>query len=793
MSAAATPTGEFLAADRGEITRFVDALFRHADQGSWVHLRAFCDDRSEAWRPDKWSSVQLNGDGLRSVIDAAVKLAEAAANASDRVVFCPPVCTTRDSGKVAEKDIANGVTLSVDLDSADPAAAQRRLEGILGPVTVAVASGGERICPVTGEVQEKLHLHWRLRAPTRTFPEHVQLKEARRLAAELVGGDPSAAPPVHPLRWPGSWHRKSTPRLSRIVAIDLGAEIDLGDAVRLLREAAAAAGDTDAADPQDHRSGEPEAEIFDVVSALAAIPNAFDPKESWHCWNRIGMATWRATAGSALGFTAFAAWSAKSPLHSSPAVRERWNHYPSSPPSDIGAGTLFYEAAQARPGWRKPSATPRAAPHREEGAGLAAEQFAQWPELDPAALYGIAGDVVRTLDPHTESDPAAILVQTLVAAGNALGRCAYYLVEGDRHCPNLFSVLVGDSGKGRKGTSWGRVLSIMEVADPVWAKARNISGLSTGEGLIWHVRDPIMGFEKQGKGISAERVQIEIDPGISDKRLLVTEAEFSRTIAVMGRDGNTLSAVMRDAWDRSALSSLTKNSPGRATGAHISIVGHITAEELRAVLDRTAMANGFANRILWIMARRSKQLPLGGNLEPEAIEDLGRRLGAFVGAAQNASRVALGPEAEELWRGAYAALSTGRPGLLGAITNRAEAQVIRLALIYALLDGRGVISAAHLKAGLAVWEYAEASCEFIWRGAVGNPVADEIMRVLRIAGAVGKTRTELRDLFGRNRRADEIGSALSLLAAEGRAASCLRSPEGGGRPAEVWTATPGVI
>ena len=94
------------------------------------------------------------------------------------------------------------------------------------------------------------------------------------------------------------------------------------------------------------------------------------------------------------------------------------------------------------------------------------------------------------------------------------------------------------------------------------------------------------------------------------------EPEFSRAIAAMRRDGNTLSAVVRDAWDRGALSSLTKNSPARATGAHISIVGHITTDQLRAVLDRTAMANGSANRILWTMVRRSKVLPFGGDMDP---------------------------------------------------------------------------------------------------------------------------------------------------------------------------------
>src|SRR5215469_1212858 len=103
---------------------------------------------------------------------------------------------------------------------------------------------------------------------------------------------------------------------------------------------------------------------------------------------------------------------------------------------------------------------------------------------------------------------------------------------------------------------------------------------------------------KTGKGENVKYVETVIDPGVADKRLLVIESEFARTMMVIRRDGNTLSPVIRDAWDRGALAILTKNSPAQATGAHISIIGHITTDELRRNLDSTALTNGFANRFL---------------------------------------------------------------------------------------------------------------------------------------------------------------------------------------------------
>ena len=174
-----------------------------------------------------------------------------------------------------------------------------------------------------------------------------------------------------------------------------------------------------------------------------------------------------------------------------------------------------------------------------------------WPTMDEAAYYGIAGDIVRAIRPHTEADLVAILVQTLASAGNAIGRGPYYQVEGDRHGPNIYTIIVGETAKGRKGTGAGRVRQIMEVADPLWVRERMHSGgLSSGEGVIWAVRDEIRQWERQDKRGNAKRVEVIVDPGITDKRLYIIETEFSAALAVMRREGNIVSRIIRDAWDR---------------------------------------------------------------------------------------------------------------------------------------------------------------------------------------------------------------------------------------------------
>jgi hypothetical protein len=418
----------------------------------------------------------------------------------------------------------------------------------------------------------------------------------------------------------------------------------------------------------------------------------------------------------------------------------------------------------------------------DEGDGISTRP---WPVLDQAALYGLPGEVVKAIEPHTEADPVAILAQFLVAAGNAIGRGPHYAVEGDRHAANLYVALAGRTSKGRKGTSYGRVRQVMTIAAPDWAEHRIQSGLVSGEGLIWHVRDPIFGKEKRGKGSSEI---VELDPGIVDKRLLAVEPELERLITAMGRDGNTLSSVLRDAWDRGNLSSLSKNAPARASGAHFSMIGHITVDELRAILDRVALANGFANRVLWVCVQRRNVLPFGGNLDPQTIEDLGERTGRALRCACVINRVGMTDAARAIWRDKYPILSAGKAGLLGAITARAEAQAVRLALIYALLDtnSAGAIDAPHLQAALALCKYAEHSAEWIWGDALGDPVADDILRYLRLAGTEGRTRTDISKLFSRNRSSDEIGRALAVLVVNNKAVCIPRQTAG--RRADVWIA-----
>jgi len=409
-----------------------------------------------------------------------------------------------------------------------------------------------------------------------------------------------------------------------------------------------------------------------------------------------------------------------------------------------------------------------------------------WPVLPAEALYGLPGDIVTAVAPYTEADPVGVLVNTLVAFGNIVGRGPGFLVENTRHHLNLYAVLVGPTGQGRKGQAWSTPRQLCRLVDERWIQDRVVEGLSTGEGLIFAVRDPIYRVERDRK--TGQTQDVLVDQGIEDKRLLSIESEFSQVLKVGTREGNILSPIMRRAWDGAdVLAPLTKTSPIRATNAHISIIGHITQEELLRHLTETDAANGWCNRFCWLLVRRSKYLPDGTPPPGELIQRLADRLREAVRFAQTVTNMTRDPEATDLWRRIYSHLSTPRPGLVGAILGRAEAQVMRLACIYALLDGFFVIRRSHLRAALALWDYMDQSSVYIFGDRLGDWVADQAYEAIREAGPDGLTETDLHNVFGRNQTGARLRVALQSLASLRLIVA--KVEQTGGRPRTRWTVT----
>jgi hypothetical protein len=243
---------------------------------------------------------------------------------------------------------------------------------------------------------------------------------------------------------------------------------------------------------------------------------------------------------------------------------------------------------------------------------------------------------------------------------------------------------------------------------------------------------------------------------------MVIEEEFSSVLKQTERDGNTLSEILRRMWDaRRSIQSLTRNSPTKSTGAHVSIIGHITVEEVLKRLSETEMANGMANRFIWIAVRRERLISMPRPIPDELVNDLAFRVRHALQHARKTSTITFTDAARARWDAIYRELSASRPGLIGSLSARSEAHTLRLALLYALLDEETQVDVPHLEAALALWDYSASSLLYIFGDRTGNDIADRILAALREGG--DHSQEEISNLFKRNVPAARIQFALSQL------------------------------
>jgi hypothetical protein len=406
-----------------------------------------------------------------------------------------------------------------------------------------------------------------------------------------------------------------------------------------------------------------------------------------------------------------------------------------------------------------------------------------WPDpLEDVAFYGPLGEFVLAASRQSEADPAAILAMTMSAVSATLDPRTGGYAANAWHPIRLSSVIVGPTAKGRKGSASKIAEAVVRGADPDFVE-HIVEGLSSGEGVIWAIRDAIQKWDLKKQDWITE------DPGIRDKRLLIIESEFANVLRVLEREGNTLSAVLRRVWDlpsNGVLQMVTKTSPARATGAHVVIAGHVTRDELLSYVSRTELINGFANRFLWFAARRQRELPFGEQVDPILVGNFASVVARAIDWSQAGHHMEWSKPAQVTWTDAYHQLGYAGAGMHGAVTARGEPQVLRMTEFFAALDRTRQMSVQHLEAAVAVWAYVDRTCRWIFGDIVGNQHADDILFGLR-QGPM--TRTEISQWLGKHVNAAAISRALQLLETAHLARMAMQTaPSGHGRPAEVWSA-----
>lgn len=362
------------------------------------------------------------------------------------------------------------------------------------------------------------------------------------------------------------------------------------------------------------------------------------------------------------------------------------------------------------------------------------------PRPDPVCLYGLVGEVARAGSEGTEANPYAIAANFMAYLSCAIGRGPYLPIGNTWHHARIFVLHIGRSGRGRKGDA----VSLVNRLDTALRQLRELAapavhrgGLSSREGLVSLFHD---GY-RNGK--------VEI-PAIQDKRLWVVESEFSNVLHQGRREGNTLSAALRDCWDGVCLKPATKSNRLFASHPHLCLSGAISPSELLALMRARELTNGFANRFLMIWAEREKIVPFPKATPQECVDSLAARILSildFVQAERVSDRdhlqIGLTTQAQDLYARLYRGELIDESGgeRVTALLERRAPMLLRLAMLLALCDLQTLVDVQHIQAAMGWIRHGVESAKFVFVKASdaadsvrASSAAKKIVEFLRVKG-----------------------------------------------------------
>ena len=417
------------------------------------------------------------------------------------------------------------------------------------------------------------------------------------------------------------------------------------------------------------------------------------------------------------------------------------------------------------------------------------------PRPDPACLYGLVGEVARAGGDTTEANPFAVAANFIAFMSCAVGRGPYMAVGNTWHHTRQFMLHIGRSGRGRKGDAVSlisRIEKALKTLSPDATPKVHRGGLSSREGLVYLIHD----------GYSEGKTEVE---AVLDKRLLVIESEFANVLHQGKREGNTLSAALRDCWDGVSMKPATKSSRLWATDPHIAMIGAVTPGELLGLMASRELTNGFANRFMMFWAERTKMLAFPRATRQEDVDALAQRvLGVLTfckaerWAEKDDMRVELSPEArkryEKLYHGELNDNSAGER--ITALIERRAPMLLRLAMLFALCDLTTTVEVHHINAALAWVRYSVESVKFIFASAADevataetNDTAEKIVEFLQTKNRVTRKQITV-DCFKGHANKTRIDAALDELLSSNPARIAVEEDRSApGRPTKFYRLT----
>ncbi|HEY0703376.1 MAG TPA: DUF3987 domain-containing protein [Candidatus Acidoferrales bacterium] len=373
------------------------------------------------------------------------------------------------------------------------------------------------------------------------------------------------------------------------------------------------------------------------------------------------------------------------------------------------------------------------------------------PTFDPSILYGPAGVLINKMCAYNEAHPLGMYLDLLVNIGNMCGRRPHFFVDKTRHGMVEFVARIGESSRSRKGTGRDVVDAFCQMIDMGWTLNRIVSNFGSGQAIIDQIRDAKTYSVKQ-RDDWVEKIK----PGVSDKRLLIHEAELATLFVLAGQPNTSVDSLLRNFWDGKKVQNIVrgKDKDGVTEGAtcaepHVSITGDTTASELFDKMPDGADKNGFGNRFLFPYTYRVKLCPLGGP-PIDWMEDV-MYFHDVRGFSESLDEVPMTPAARQYWSRNYLREEKIRlPDLAGRMTSRGPAHIRRLALILTVIDMKKATDTIHLQAASRIWDYCRESARYVFGGVVKEQMS--ILKFLDTKGAEGASATEIvQQVFKKNK------------------------------------------
>ncbi len=365
------------------------------------------------------------------------------------------------------------------------------------------------------------------------------------------------------------------------------------------------------------------------------------------------------------------------------------------------------------------------------------------PKATPDMFPGFIGKFVHACCINTEAVPVAVATYLFAWFSSHIGRIRYLTIGDERRWLNDYFLLVGPSGMGKGVSGKGparafhRMQEFMEVTFQHAYDAGqgeglkhcpslkvHFGGLSSGEGLGFALDDGEDSPEENEEGKNQLRRQV------TDKRILIIESELGNTLSQFSRQGNTLSAHLRNGYDGIDIRPLTKRDRVNVSDPYICLLGNITPHELIQFDENKLLSsNGLLNRMLMIWIQQGQLVPRPRGLSQDTLDQFAQLLAERIMKARKgyfethwrnvrklSAPIPFSDEAETIWDSIYSQL-VNQPDCsqVSSLTRRHRLHARILSALISLIEGHDKVTADDILCALKWIEYSRQSVVYCYR------------------------------------------------------------------------------